>query len=50
MPSGFCHSCHPNAEFMTRGQLADAFKRMGAAVPDLAWEVVRRKRSPERMM
>lgn len=34
------HSYHTNQEFLTRDQLADVFKAMGDAVPDLAWEVV----------
>jgi predicted ester cyclase len=33
-------SYHTNQEFLTRDQLADVFKAMGDAIPDLAWEVV----------
>ncbi|MGF6885090.1 putative ester cyclase [Nocardia sp. GAS34] len=33
-------SYHTNQDFLTRDQLADVFKSMGEAVPDLAWEVV----------
>ncbi|MEY9894462.1 putative ester cyclase [Catenulispora sp. MAP12-49] len=33
-------SYHTNEEFLTRDRLADVFKGMGEAVPDLAWEVV----------
>ena len=32
-------SYHTNEEFLTRDQLADVFKGMGANVPDLKWEI-----------
>jgi ketosteroid isomerase-like protein len=39
-----CHddyqSYHTNQDFMTRHQLAAAFKMVGEAVPDLAWRIV----------
>lgn len=39
-----CHddyqSYHTNQEYLTRDQLADVFRGVGAAVPDLAWEIV----------
>jgi ketosteroid isomerase-like protein len=39
-----CHddyqSYHTNQDFMTRDQLAAAFKTVGEAVPDLAWRIV----------
>ncbi|HEX7895493.1 MAG TPA: ester cyclase, partial [Terriglobales bacterium] len=31
------HSYHTNEEFLTRDQLADVFKGMGASIPDLRW-------------
>ena len=33
------HSYHTNEEWITRDQLAGIFKGMGAAVPDLRWEI-----------
>jgi steroid delta-isomerase-like uncharacterized protein len=33
-------SYHTNQDFLTRAELAEVFKNMGEAVPDLAWEVV----------
>jgi predicted ester cyclase len=33
-------SYHTNQDFLTRAGLAEVFKSMGEAVPDLAWEVV----------
>jgi predicted SnoaL-like aldol condensation-catalyzing enzyme len=32
-------SYHTNEDFMTRDQLADIFKNMGVAIPDLRWEI-----------
>jgi predicted SnoaL-like aldol condensation-catalyzing enzyme len=32
-------SHHTNEEFLTRDQLADVFKGIGASVPDLKWEI-----------
>jgi predicted SnoaL-like aldol condensation-catalyzing enzyme/ketosteroid isomerase-like protein len=32
-------SYHTNEEYLTRDQLAEIFKGMGAAVPDLSWEI-----------
>ena len=32
-------SHHTNDEFLTRGQLAEVFKQMGEAVPDLGWAI-----------
>jgi predicted ester cyclase len=38
-----CHddyrSYHTNEDFLTRAQLADVFKGMGATIPNLRWEV-----------
>ena len=33
-------SFHTNVEFLTRDQLAEVFKSMGSAVPDLHWEIM----------
>jgi predicted SnoaL-like aldol condensation-catalyzing enzyme/predicted ester cyclase len=32
-------SYHTNEEFLTRDQLAEIFKNMGATIPDLRWEI-----------
>ena len=32
-------SYHTNEEYLTRDQLTEIFKGMGAAVPDLSWEI-----------
>lgn len=44
LPARACHedyqSYGANQDFMTRDQLADVFRTMGAIIPDLAWEVV----------
>ncbi len=33
-------SYHTNEDFLTRDQLAEVFKGMGASIPDLHWEIL----------
>src|SRR6266567_9553491 len=34
-----CQSYHTNQDYLTRDQLAEVFRGVGSAVPDLEWEI-----------